>query len=106
MAMLLGNNGNWLHEFIFKSLKQFFSFQVANTKEMKETANLLEKETEMRRPKPKLVMEGGDSKEQGTSPYLAAIGRDGEGQISPLPSEVHPKSPVKKNSNKPRRLQF
>ncbi|CAG5125310.1 unnamed protein product, partial [Candidula unifasciata] len=69
---------------------------VANTKEMKETANLLEKknesETQGRRPvRSRAVMEGGDSREQGSSASCLPV-KESEGHISviqPLVASMH-----------------
>ncbi|XP_005099115.1 ubiquitin carboxyl-terminal hydrolase 20 [Aplysia californica] len=91
---------------------------VANTKEMKETANLLEKkneaETQARRPRGKAVMEGGDSREQGSPPmpFSGVPTKDGEMQTVSVAAQREqypvltlqqqqqsmPKSPLKKQS--------
>ncbi|KAH9512430.1 Ubiquitin carboxyl-terminal hydrolase 20 [Bulinus truncatus] len=57
---------------------------VANTKEKKETANLLEKKNEAdsvnrRLPCARPVMEGGDSRELGSSTFMPVPVKDGEG---------------------------
>ncbi|BFZ20469.1 hypothetical protein BsWGS_23508 [Bradybaena similaris] len=72
---------------------------VANTKEMKETANLLEKknesETQGRRPvRSRAGMEGGDAREQGsTASCLSAKESEGHTSvIQPLVASMHPQS--------------
>lgn len=73
--------------------------QVANTKEMKETANLLEKknesETQGRRPvRSRAGMEGGDSRDQGsTASGLSAKESEAHTSvIQPLVASTHPQS--------------
>ncbi|CAL1540457.1 unnamed protein product, partial [Lymnaea stagnalis] len=87
---------------------------VANTKEMKETANLLEKISESdgqnrRQPsRMKAVMEGGDSREQGSSAYISnPVKDDGASPTSTTPTLVQPQQTRPKSplglTTKPRR---
>lgn len=80
-------------------------------KEMKETARLLEKDTEMRRARSKVVMEGGDCKEQGAMNPYNSEGELQQGQGQPQtqttalsPSEISPKSPLLQKVAKPSRF--
>ncbi|XP_059175992.1 ubiquitin carboxyl-terminal hydrolase 20-like [Physella acuta] len=78
---------------------------VANTKEMKETANLLEKKSESdthgrRHSRNRPVMEGGDSREQGSTSYLSVPVKDVESPTSPQPQQTQPLS----SPSKPRKV--